>query len=194
MVSCKKTPRECFKKFVLAPASSRSASEKKIAISRISHEVFPQPRKTSAVHHPSLASETPTVFCLRRKTRWTWSSCLHEQSAQEHIEESCTFVDPISLTLNRLTWTSDTAFFPGSSNLQLHARRIQCSDENAQQYVDSHLAYTILVLSSDWMTVMCSPNGPWSGASNLLSNCDFSSAQFIQTFRRYQKHCMAFSP
>ena len=49
MVSCKKTLRECFKKFVLAPASSRSASEKNIAISRISREVFPQPKKKSAV-------------------------------------------------------------------------------------------------------------------------------------------------
>ena len=73
----------------------------------------------------SLASDTPNVFCLRRKTTcWTWSSCLHEQSAQEQINESNSFVAPVSLDLNRLTWTSDT-IFPRSSQPTMNKTPVQ---------------------------------------------------------------------
>ena len=113
MVSSEKNLRECFKKFLLAPASSRSAFREK-------HRHQPHlargflPAKDEAGGSPPLPPprrRPHMFFCLRRKTRcWTWSSCLHEQSAQEHINESHTFVAPVSLDLNRLTWTSDTIF------------------------------------------------------------------------------------
>ena len=89
---------------MLAPASSRSAIRKKhchqsylcvrFSFSQGSKPAV-RPLSLSCVGHPKC------FFCLRRKTRcWTWSSCLHEKSAQEHINESSTFVPPVSLDKN----------------------------------------------------------------------------------------------
>ena len=89
---------------------------------------FPRPRTKPAVRPLPLTrvGDPKGFFCLRRKTRcWTWSSCLHEKSAQEHINESSTFVDPVSLDLNRLTWTSDTTFFPRSSQPTMNKAPVQ---------------------------------------------------------------------
>ena len=94
--------------------------KRKTLPSVVSRVRFSLSQRRSRRFAPSSASETPAVLCLRRKTRWTWSSCLREQSAQEHTNESCTFVVPISLTLNRLTWTSDTTFFPRSSQSKMN--------------------------------------------------------------------------
>ena len=162
MVSCKKLSGSASRTLYL-PLLHHVRLQRKTLPSVVSRVRFSLSQRRRRRFAPSTASETPTVFCLRRKTRWTWSSCLHEQAAQEQAEESRTFVVPISLNSDRLTWTSDTTFFPRSSHLQLHARRIQCSDEDAQQYVHSHFAYTILVVSSDWMTVnVFSKRNSWS--------------------------------
>ena len=98
MVSCKKLSGSASRSLCL-PLLHHVRLQRKTSPSVVSRVRFSLSQRRSRRFAPSTASETPTVFCLRRKTRWTWSSCLHEQSAQEHIKESCTFVVPISLNL-----------------------------------------------------------------------------------------------
>ena len=128
MVSCKKLSGSASRSLCLPLLHHVWLSEKNIAISRILCEVFPKPRTKPAVRPllPPPRRRPQMFFCLRRKTRcWTRSSCLHEQSAQEHIDESSTFVTPVSLDLNRLTWTSDTTFFPRSSQPTMNKAPVQ---------------------------------------------------------------------
>ena len=129
MVSCKKLSGSASRSLCLLLLHHVRLSEKNIAISRILREVFFPSAKDEAGSSPPPppSKRIPQMFfCLRRKTRClTWSSCLHEQSAQEHINESSTFVTPVSLDLNRLTWTSDTTFFPRSSQPTMNKAPVQ---------------------------------------------------------------------
>ena len=63
---------------------------------------------------PSPASEIPNVFLSASQDKML-----------DMVFLSSTFVTPVSLDLNRLTWTSDTTFFPRSSQPKMNKAPVQ---------------------------------------------------------------------
>ena len=128
MVSCEKNSPGVLQEVCASPCSITFGFQRKTLPAVVSCVRFSlsQGRSQRFADSPPPRRRPQMFFCLRRKTRcWTWSSCLHEQSAQEHINESSTFAAPVSLDLNGLTWTSDTTFFPRSSQRTMNKAPVQ---------------------------------------------------------------------